>query len=137
MYNNNSRLPCRCAKMKSRVNMQWGRFVRFNTQVPDKCSMSYEYKNNCKYTFRHKTKLCSKTHTTAQVHQVGNVEIFVINHCSMNSRTRSMINAEVVQVRIPTEQVAFLFVDHQFLNEFIVFGDVQMMSGRSSSCPKM
>lgn len=73
--------------------------------------------------------------TASQVHQVRNIEMFVVDHCSMNARTGSMVNAKVVQVRIPTEQIAFLVVDHQFLDELIVLGDVQVMSGRSTSSP--
>lgn len=46
-----------------------------------------------------------------------------------------MIDAEVVQMRIPAEQVAFLFVNHQLLDELVILGHVQMVTGRCTTGP--
>lgn len=53
----------------------------------------------------------------------------------MDTRTRCMINAKVIQLLITAKQITFLFIDHQFLNKFIFFGDIQMMTGRRFTGP--
>lgn len=42
----------------------------------------------------------------------------------MHARARLMIYAKVIQLLVSAEQIAFLVVDHQLLDEFIIFGNV-------------
>lgn len=53
----------------------------------------------------------------------------------MYARARRMIYAKVVQLLVSAEQIAFLVVDHQLLDEFVVFGDVQVVAGRRFAGP--
>lgn len=41
----------------------------------------------------------------------------MINECSMNTRARSMVNAKVSHLQIPTEQIVIFVIDHQFLQQ--------------------
>lgn len=61
--------------------------------------------------------------------------MLVVDEGRMDARTRSVIDAEIVQMRIAAEEVALLVVDHQLLDELVVFGDVQMVAGRRFSGP--
>lgn len=68
--------------------------------------------------------LTSRPLTTSQIHQIGNVQVLVIDVSCMDPRTWTMIDAEVIQLWIATEQITFLLVNHQFLNKLIVLGNV-------------
>lgn len=59
----------------------------------------------------------------------------VVDEGGVHARTRAVIDAEVVQVRIAAEQVAALVVDHQLLDEPVVLGHVQVVAGRRFAGP--
>ena len=46
-----------------------------------------------------------------------------------------MVDGEVVHLRVPAEQVAFLLVNHQLLHQLAVFGHVQVESSRGFARP--
>lgn len=96
-------MPGRSAEMERRVNLQLGGFVSFQ---PDRADV--------------------RPVSGAQIHQIGNVQVFVINECGVYAGTGRMIDAEVVHLGIPTEEIAFLFVNHQLLNQFVFLHHVQM-----------
>ena len=53
--------------------------------------------------------------TAPEINKKCSVEMFVIDECCMYPRARTMINKEVVHLRISAEEVTPLFIDHQFL----------------------
>lgn len=61
--------------------------------------------------------------------------MLVVDEGRVDTRARAVIDAKVVQVRVAAEQVALLVVDHQLLDHFVVFGDVQMVTGRRFAGP--
>lgn len=46
-----------------------------------------------------------------------------------------MINAKIIHLRVATEQVAFLLVDHKLLDEFVVLQHVQVQASGWLSGP--
>lgn len=54
----------------------------------------------------------------------------------MNARTWCMIDAKIIHLFIASEQVAFLFVNHQFLDELIILCDVQMVASWCFAGPR-
>ena len=67
--------------------------------------------------------------TASQVHQVANLEVLVEYKSRMNAGTTCMIRAKVVELGIAAKEVAFLLVYHQFLDQLVVFQDVQVITG--------
>lgn len=115
--------------------MQLRRFVTIDAQIADKRSVRYVrkyYDMLCEFVNITKRKILL---TAAQIDQIRNVEMLVIDKGRMDTRTGTVIDAEIIQMRIAAKQIALLVVDHQLLDEFVVFGDVQMMSDRRLASP--
>ena len=60
--------------------------------------------------------------------------MLVVDEGGMHARARLVVDAKVVQLGVAAEQIAALFVDHQFLNQLVVLHHVQVKScGRLTS----
>ena len=60
--------------------------------------------------------------------------MFVPEERRVHPRTGPVVDGEVVHLGIPPEQITLLLVDHQLLDEFTVFGHIQMETrGRLAS----
>lgn len=67
--------------------------------------------------------------TASQIHQIADIQIFVVYKGGMDSGATRMVRTKVIQLCIPTEQVALFLVYHEFLDQFIlVLGHVQMVA---------
>ena len=53
----------------------------------------------------------------------------------MNTGTGPVVDGEVVHLRVSTEEVGLLLVDHQLLDQLGVFGHVQVEAGRGFPRP--
>ena len=51
-------------------------------------------------------------HTASKVNDERPIQILVPDECSMNTRARCMVNAEVTQLFVSTEEVTFLLINH-------------------------
>ena len=61
--------------------------------------------------------------------------MFVPEQSGVNAGTRAVVDGEVVHLRVPAKQVAFLLVNHQLLHQLAVFGHVQVESSRGFARP--
>ena len=48
-----------------------------------------------------------------------------------------MVDAEIVELRVPPKKIATLFINHQLLNQLVLFKDVQMKSSWRFASPKI
>lgn len=121
--------------MERRVHMQLGGFVTVDAQVADECAVRCRGEMNGLNGKRSSKNDLLLPLTAAQIDQVRDVQVLVIDEGGVHTRTRPVIDAEVVQMRIAAEQIAFFVVDHQLLDELVVFGDVQVVAGRRLAGP--
>lgn len=51
----------------------------------------------------------------AQIHQIGNVKVLMVDKGGMHSGAAGVVNTEIIHLRIPPKEIALLLVNHQFL----------------------
>ena len=61
--------------------------------------------------------------------------MFVIHKGGVDSRARIVIYTEITELWISAEEVALFVVNHQFLDQFCLFHDIQMETSRRLSSP--
>lgn len=54
----------------------------------------------------------------SQVYQEEPLQVLMVDKGCMNPTAGRMIDADIVQIGIPSKQIAFLFVEHELLQKY-------------------
>ena len=73
--------------------------------------------------------------TASQIDQESPVEMLVVDECGVDPRAGGVVDAEVVKLSVPAEQVALLLVQHQLLDQLGLLQHVQVEPGRGLASP--
>ena len=61
--------------------------------------------------------------------------MFMPEQGGVNTGTRAVVDGEVVHLRVSPEEVGFLLVNHQLLDQLAVFGHIQVEASRGFPRP--
>ena len=70
------------------------------------------------------------------VDEKGSIEVLVPDQAGVDSGARGVVDGEVAEFVVATEQVALLLVHHQFLDHFTVFQHVEMQARSRLARPR-
>jgi hypothetical protein len=74
--------------------------------------------------------------TAAEVDEKCPVEVLVVDEGRVDAGARLVVDAEVVELRVPAKEVASLVVHHELLDEPLVLLHVEVEAGRRLAGPE-